>query len=410
VKTLFATMRVALRALRRNLLRSFLTALGIIIGTSAVIAMVGIGEGAKARVEETFAAMGTNLLILIPGSSREGGMRGGAGTMPTLTWDDLRAIQTEVPSVRAAAAVLRVSASVVSEESNWTTSVTGTSPEYFDIRGWPVKSGATLTQSDVDTGAKVVLLGQTVVDRLYGTSADPIGQTVRIKNIPFTVIGVLAKKGQSPMGQDYDDTAIVPVSTFRTKIQGGLKNFLSGTVMIGSTSPAMTARAEREVAALLRERHRIAPGMEDDFSIRNLTEMASAQAEGTRTMTTLLAVVALISLVVGGIGIMNIMLVSVTERTREIGVRMAVGAKPGHILMQFLVESLVLALFGGIVGVALGILVGEKWAASYGWSTLLRPDVIVLAVSSSAAVGVVFGLYPAVKASRLDPIIALRTE
>jgi putative ABC transport system permease protein len=407
---LFATMRVALRALRRNLLRSFLTALGIIIGTSAVIAMVGIGEGAKARVEETFAAMGTNLLILIPGSSREGGMRGGAGTMPTLTWDDLRAIQTEVPSVRAAAAVLRVSASVVSEESNWTTSVTGTSPEYFDIRGWPVKSGATLTQSDVDTGAKVVLLGQTVVDRLYGTSADPIGQTVRIKNIPFTVIGVLAKKGQSPMGQDYDDTAIVPVSTFRTKIQGGLKNFLSGTVIIGSTSPAMTARAEREVAALLRERHRIAPGMEDDFSIRNLTEMASAQAEGTRTMTTLLAVVALISLVVGGIGIMNIMLVSVTERTREIGVRMAVGAKPGHILMQFLVESLVLALFGGIVGVALGILVGEKWAASYGWSTLLRPDVIVLAVSSSAAVGVVFGLYPAVKASRLDPIIALRTE
>jgi putative ABC transport system permease protein len=410
MKTLVATMRVALRALRRNLLRSFLTALGIIIGTGAVIAMVGIGEGAKARVEATFAAMGTNLLILMPGSSREGGMRGGAGSMPTITWDDLRAIQTEVPSVRAAAAVLRVQASVVSDESNWTTSVTGTSPEYFDIRGWSVRTGAPLTQSDVDTGAKVVLLGQTVVDRLYGTSADPVGQTVRIRNIPFTVVGVLARKGQSPMGQDYDDTAIIPVSTFRSKIQGGLKNFLAGTVMIGSTSPAATARAEREVAALLRERHRIGPGQEDDFSIRNLTEMASAQAEGTRTMTTLLAAIALVSLVVGGIGIMNIMLVSVTERTREIGVRMAVGAKPHHILTQFLVEALVLALFGGLVGVASGLLVADRLAASFDWPTLLRVDVIVLALGSSAAVGVVFGLFPALKAARLDPIIALRTE
>jgi putative ABC transport system permease protein len=354
--------------------------------------------------------MGTNLLIVMPGSATAGGVRGGFGSQPTLTWDDLKAIQSQVPSVRLAAPLLRTNTSVVSEDQNWTTQIGGTTPEYLDLRSWPIGQGRSFTSSDVESSTKVVLLGRTVSDKLFGASSDPIGQSVRINNVPFEVIGVLSSKGQSTNGQDYDDTALVPVSTFRTKIQGGLKNYLNGTIFVQATSSADTARAQTQVTDLLRDRHRIGPGMDDDFSLRNLTEMASAQAEGTKTLTTLLASIAMVSLLVGGIGIMNIMLVSVTERTREIGLRMAIGAKPHQILAQFLVEAFTLSLMGGVLGVLLGVGAGLRLASQFGWPLLIRPDIIVISVLSSSLVGVVFGLYPARKASRLDPIEALRYE
>jgi putative ABC transport system permease protein len=292
--------------------------------------------------------------------------------------------------------------------------VVGTSPEYFEIRSWKVVNGLSLLPSDVDSTAKVVVLGQTVVERLYGPNANPVGQFVRINNAPFEVIGVMDKKGQSPLGTDYDDQAFVPISTFKARLSSNvLRNYIGSTgsmIFVGATSPAETARAEREITDLLRDRHRIQPGMEEDFSVRNLTEMASAQQEGTRTMTTLLASIAAVSLLVGGIGIMNIMLVSVTERTREIGLRMAVGAKPRYILTQFLVEALTLAVMGGLVGVALGLLGAQRLAARFQWPMLIRWDVVLVAVGFSALIGVGFGLYPARKASRLDPIEALRYE
>ena len=403
------TFRVALRALGRNKLRSFLTTLGMVIGVSAVIAMVAIGDGAKARVEESFAAMGSNMLIILPGTTSMGGAQGGFGSMPTITWDDLHAIQTDVPAVRYAAPVLRTSAQVLSEDQNWGTSVSGTTPDYFAIRNWAVARGVGITASDVDSGNKVAVLGQTVVDKLYGTNADPVGQQVRIKNIPFQVVGVLVKKGQSPVGQDYDDAVFVPSTTFQTKIQGGLKNYLSGTIYVGAAG-SDTQRAENQIRGLLRDRHHLGSSADDDFSIRNLAEMANAQQEGTRTLTTLLASIAAVSLLVGGIGIMNIMLVSVTERTREIGVRMAVGAKSGDILLQFLAEALALAVMGGIIGVLLGLGAAWRLAASFGWPVMFRPDVILIAVGFSGLVGVGFGLYPARKASALDPIQALRYE
>ncbi len=405
-----AVLRVAIRALLRNKMRSFLTTLGMVIGVGAVIAMVAIGEGAKARVEQSFAAMGSNLIILMPGSTTSGGVRGGAGSQPTLTWDDLKAIQTEVPSVKYAAPVLSSNAQIMATDQNWTTRISGTTPDYFAIRAWSVGSGTMFNQSDIDGATKVVLLGQTVVEKLFGANAEVVGHSVRIKNVPFQIVGVLEKKGQSAVGQDYDDAAFIPVSTFQSKIQGGLQKFLQGTVFIGAESPAATQTAQTEVTALMRERHRLQAGADDDFSIRNLTEMASAQEEGANTLTKLLASIAAVSLLVGGIGIMNIMLVSVTERTREIGVRMAVGAKPYHILAQFLVESLVLATLGGLLGVAGGIGVGTWLAKQSGWGMVVRPDIVIVSVVFSALVGIGFGLYPAHKASRLDPIEALRYE
>ncbi|MBX3203960.1 MAG: ABC transporter permease [Labilithrix sp.] len=404
------TILVAFRAVLRNKMRSFLTTLGIIIGVAAVIAMMAIGAGAKAQVEQAFAAMGTNLLIVMPGSTTSGGSFGGFGSMPTLTWDDLAAIRTEVPSVRAAAPQLRSNQSIVSDELNWTTSVTGTSPDYFEIRSWPAAAGAVFTQSDIDAGSKVVVLGQTVVERLFGESANPIGQTVRIGQSPFAVVGVLEKKGQSPSGQDYDDAAFIPMTTFAQRIQGGLGKYLTGTIFVQATGSETTQRAMKDVQALLRDRHHIAPGGEDDFSIRNLSEVASAQQQGTETMTTLLASVAAVSLLVGGIGIMNIMLVSVTERTREIGLRMAIGAKPRSILLQFLVEALVLSLTGGLIGVGLGVGAASWLADKFRWPMQIQVDVIAISVVFSALVGVVFGIYPARKASQLDPIDALRYE
>jgi putative ABC transport system permease protein len=404
------TLRVALRAILRNKLRAFLTTLGIVIGVGAVIAMMAIGAGAKQRVEEAFAAMGTNVLIVLPGSSSSGGVHGGFGSMPTLTWEDLAAIRSDVPTVKAVAPTLRSSMPVISEVQNWTTSITGTSPEYFDIRNWPMAVGSPIAQSDVDGGTKVIVLGQTVVDKLWGPNSNPVGQAVRVGSTPFQVVGVAARKGQSATGQDYDDAAFIPYTTFARKVQGGLGKYLQGSMMVAAISSDATTRAQQDITALLRDRHHLAGGDDDDFSIRNLSEIANAQQQGTETMTLLLASVAAVSLLVGGIGIMNIMLVSVTERTREIGIRMAVGAEPHHILIQFLIEALSLAVAGGIIGVALGVGVATWLAVRFQWPTLIQPDVIMVSVGFSAIVGIVFGIYPARKASQLDPIDALRFE
>ena len=404
------TLRVALRALSRNKMRSFLTGLGVVIGVAAVIAMVAIGDGAKAQVEKTFAAIGSNMLMVLNGSSSGGGAMGGAGSLPSLTWDDLKAIQTELSAVREAAPVLRAGAQVLSEDANWNTSIQGTTPEFLRVRSWPIAQGAVFGPSDVDGGQKVAVLGQTVVDKIFGPNANPVGQVIRVKNIPFSVVGVLAKKGQSPFGQDFDDVVLIPVTTFQQKIQGGLKNYIAGMIMVSSLGDDGNARAQQQVRALLRDRHRLGADAEDDFQIRNPSEIASARQEGTKTLTSLLMAIAGVSLLVGGIGIMNIMLVSVTERTREIGVRMAVGARARDIQLQFLVEALALSVGGGLVGVAAGLGIATWLSHAAGWSMLVRPDVILLAVGFSAVVGVGFGYYPAYKASRLDPITALRFE
>jgi putative ABC transport system permease protein len=405
-----STLLLAGRALLRSKARSLLTTLGVIIGVAAVIATVAMGEGARSRVEQAFSSLGTNLLIVLPGSNSTGGVRGGSGSASSVTWDDLRAIQNEIPSVRYAAPLLRSNAQVVSDEQNWNTPVQGTTADYFGIRQWSARLGSLLGAGDEESGAKLAVLGQTVVDNLFGPAADPVGRTVRIRGIPFTVVGVLARKGQSATGQDLDDGVYVPVKAFQASIQGGLAAYITGPLYVSARSSDTTARAQRQITELLRDRHQLAPGAPDDFSIRNLSETASAQDDSAQAMTMLLAGIAAVSLLVGGIGIMNIMLVSVTERTREIGVRMAVGAKPAHILAQFLTESLALSALGGLLGVALGISASGKLAGHFGWPSLVRADVPLLAMGFSVLVGVVFGIYPAIKASRLHPIEALRFE
>jgi putative ABC transport system permease protein len=407
---LLQTFPIAVRALLRNKTRSLLTTLGVVIGVASVISMVAIGEGARARVEQTFASMGTNLLIVTSGSTMGGGAMGGAGSLPTLTWDDLRAIRAEASAVELAAPQVNLRTSIVGDGGNWTTQITGTTPEFFALRAWKLASGTAFDTSEVESAAKVVVLGETAAEKIFGSATDAIGQSIRIKGVPFVVVGLLDRKGQSPFGQDYDDTAIVPVTTFVQKLQGGLQKFIPGVVLVGARSSGDTRRAEQQIALLLRERHHVATPAEDDFGIRNLSEMAAAQQQGTQTLTTLLAAIAVVSLLVGGIGIMNIMLVSVTERTREIGIRMAVGARPGHILAQFLVEAITLSLAGGLLGLALGLGVARTLEAQLGWPLVIRPDVSAIAIGFSAIVGVVFGLYPAQRAARLDVIEALRFE
>jgi len=404
------TLRIAFETLMRNKLRSFLTLLGVVIGVFAVIAMVAAGDGARERVQQLFASMGSNILVIVPGSAVQGGVTEGVGTLPTLTWEDLKSIRTDIPTVKLAAALLQVPAHVQSVGHNWATSINGTSSSYFTIRNWPIAKGTYFTESDLSGRSKVALLGETVARQLFGPERTPIGEIVRINNVSFRVIGILSAKGQSARGQDNDDALFVPETTFQSFIQGGTEKHIQGTILVSATSGEATGRAQRQITEVLRARHHLRNNKEDDFSIRNLKDIAQTVSAAVTALSLLLAAIAAISLLVGGIGIMNIMLVSVTERTREVGIRMAVGAKTTHILAQFLVESSVLSAMGGIVGTILGVATTQLLAHHLGWSIPIRLDVIAVAVAFSALVGVGFGLYPARKASLLDPIEALRYE
>jgi putative ABC transport system permease protein len=406
---LLASLRIALRALMVNKMRSALTMLGIIIGVSAVIAMIAVGSGAKKRIEEQIASMGSNLLIVLSGSSTSGGFRFGSGTVPTLTVDDAKAILTEIPAVKYVAPNLSGVAQVVFGNQNWSTIVNGTTPEVLDIRDWPLAAGRPFTQQDVDGATKVCLLGKTVAENLFG-GIDPMGQIIRIKKVPFTVIGVLAPKGQTTMGSDQDDTIFVPLTTAQKKLFGMQFPGMVRVIAVQAKEPEVMNEAEEQITDLLRQRHHIQPSQENDFTVRNLTEIMASAEQSAKVMSLLLGAIASISLIVGGIGIMNIMLVSVTERTREIGIRMAVGAKGRDILLQFLIESLVLSLIGGTLGIGIGIAGTLVLSTFTQWPTLFSIQAIFLAFLFSGSVGVFFGFYPARKASLLNPIEALRYE
>jgi putative ABC transport system permease protein len=406
---LLASLRIALRALMVNKMRSTLTMLGIIIGVGAVIAMIAVGSGAKKRIAEQIASMGSNLLIVLSGSSTSGGLRFGSGTVPTLTVDDAKAIQNEIPDVKYVAPSQRGTVQIIFGNQNWSTVADGTTPEVLFIRDWSLQSGRPFTQQDLDGATKVCLLGETVVENLFG-GIDPIGQIVRIKKVPFTVIGVLASKGQTTFGQDQDDTIIVPLTTAQKKLFGMQFPGMVRTIAVQAKTPEAMSSVENQINDLLRQRHHIQPKQENDFTVRNLTELMSTAQQTADVMSYLLGAIASISLIVGGIGIMNIMLVSVTERTREIGIRIAVGAKGWDILLQFLIESLVLSLMGGILGIGLGICGTLILSSFTQWPTVFSIQAIFLAFFVSGLVGVFFGLYPARKASLLNPIEALRYE
>jgi putative ABC transport system permease protein len=407
--SLLASLRIALRALMVNKMRSALTMLGIIIGVGAVIAMIAVGSGAKQRIAEQIASMGSNMLIVLSGSSTSGGLRFGTGTVPTLTVDDAKAILNEIPAVKYVSPILGGVAQVVFGNQNWSTIVNGATPEVLEIRDWPLASGRPFTQQDVDGATKVCLLGKTVVDNLFG-GIDPIGQIIRIKKVPFTVVGVLAPKGQSTWGQDQDDTIFIPLTTAQKRLFGMQFPGMVRIITVQAREPEVMKNVESQINDLLRQRHRIQPKQDNDFSVRNLTEIAASAEQSAGVMSLLLGAIASISLIVGGIGIMNIMLVSVTERTREIGIRIAVGAKGKDILLQFLIESLVLSLIGGIMGIGIGIAGTLVLARFTQWPTLFSINAILLAFLFAGSVGVFFGFYPARKASMLNPIEALHYE
>jgi putative ABC transport system permease protein len=403
------TLKLALRALWRNKVRSMLTMLGIVFGIGAVIAMVAGGQGAQQAVKDVFQGLGTNVLILSNGSQRSFGAAGGAGSQQSLTWDDMAALQNgEIPSIKWIAPMLQTRTQVASEDANWNTSVIGTTGIWFQIRSWHAAQGAVFDEDAGDSNAKIAVIGKTVATQLYGT-ANPVGQTIRISGQPYEIVGVLAAKGQGPMG-DYDDILVIPIKTYQQKLEKGLAKYIKGQVLVSMVRDDLAPRTMAQITALLRDRHKLDGADEDDFRIRNPAEFAQAQQDSTQRIATLLAIVAGVSLFVGGIGVMNIMLVSVIERTREIGIRMAVGAKPVDVMTQFLVESLVLATVGGVLGLALGAAAAKYMAGYFGWKFFFPATTAAIAFFVAGGVGVVFGLYPAIRASRLDPITALRYE
>jgi len=407
--SLVQSLLIALRALQVNKLRALLTMLGIIIGIAAVIAMVAIGAGASQKIADQISSIGSHLLLVLPGSVTSGGMRSGSGGTQTLTYDDAKAIQAECPSVAAVAPLVRGSGQVVYGNQNWSTVINGVTPEMLEVRDWPLAAGRNFTQSDVDGATKNCLIGQTVADSLFG-AGDPLGKIIRIRKIPFTVVGLLGRKGQSPQGQDQDDVIYVPLRTAQRKLLGSQFPNVVGALMIQAKGGEVLKRAEEEVKDLLNQRHHIGPSREVDYSLRNLSEILAVSQQSSRVMSLLLGAVASISLLVGGIGIMNIMLVSVTERTREIGIRIAIGARERDILLQFLTEAVLLTTCGGVVGMLLGVVGAHLVAKLVGWPTLISLRTMLLAFAFSAGVGVFFGFYPARKAASLNPIEALRYE
>ena len=404
-----STFKISFRALRVNKTRSALTMLGVIIGVGAVIAMLAVGTGASRQIEQQISSIGSNLIMVLPGATTSGGVRMGAGTQPTLTMGDAEAILKESPAVADVAPVLSGVAQVVFGNQNWSTGVTGTTPGMLNVRDWKLSAGRAFTEQDVKSATKVCLLGQTVVDNLFG-GIDPVGQIIRIKKIPFTVIGILEAKGQDPRGQDQDDAIYVPVTTAQKKLFGTTRPGMIRIIMVKAKSAQDLQPAETQINGLLRQRHRLGPREENDFSVRNLTQMLQAAEESAKVMRLLLGAIASVSLIVGGIGIMNIMLVSVTERTREIGIRMAVGAKTWDIRLQFIIEALTLSFMGGVIGIIAGISTSSLLATLAGWTTIVSPLSVMLAFCFSGLVGIFFGFYPAYKASLLDPIDALRYE
>jgi putative ABC transport system permease protein len=402
---------MALGALRVNKLRTALTMLGIIMGVAAVIAMVSVGAGAQQRITDQIRSIGSNLIVIFPGAQTSGGIRWGLGSQQTLTEEDARAIAVDVPSVEIASPMVRGSAQTIFGNLNWSTAIQGVTPDYLDAREWGVASGRMFESPDVDAAAKVAVLGETVSQSLFG-GTDPIGQTIRIKKVPFTVVGVLQPKGQSAWGQDQDDLVLIPLSTAKRKVLGtNRSNPRSvGSISVRVREADLMTEAQEQIRSLLRQRHRLQPDQDDDFQVRVLSEMFAAEEESARVMTTLLAAIASVSLLVGGIGIMNIMLVSVTERTREIGLRMAVGARGRDILAQFLVEAMTLSAVGGLMGIGIGVLASVALANWAEWSTDISLQAVAVAFVFAGVVGVFFGFYPAQKASRLDPIEALRYE
>jgi putative ABC transport system permease protein len=402
-------IRIAFRALARNKMRAALTMLGIIIGVSAVIAMVSIGQGAQATVQAQIESMGTNLLFVSSSAQNAGGVRGGAGadsTANALTAEDLEAIRREAPSVAMVSPQVNARAQLVAGNLNWSAQVQGVSHEYPEIRKWQAQTGAFFAESDVRSAARVIVLGQTVADNLF-PGADPVGQTVRVTNLPFRVVGVMARKGQDQMGRDQDDLAFAPYTAVQKKLLG---NTRLNVAYVSAVSPEATYTAQSQITDLLRQRHKLTASEPNDFTVRNMSDVAEAANETNSTMTVLLGCIAGVSLLVGGIGIMNIMLVSVTERTREIGIRMAIGARSSAVRTQFLIESIVLSLTGGVIGILLGVGVSVGIPVLLGWPTLVSTASIVGSVIFSAAVGIFFGYYPARKAAGLDPIDALRFE
>jgi putative ABC transport system permease protein len=402
-----STIQIALRALLRNKSRSILTMLGIIIGVGAVIAMIGIGQGADQTVQKQIATLGSNMLFITPGSGTQGGLRVGNGSTKTLVESDVAAILRECPAVVAAAPATQTSGQIVYEGDNWGTRIVGTTPEYFDIRTWPFQSGTSFTRDDVTTAANVAVIGETVRKNLFA-STDPIGKKVRIGNLPFLVVGVLVAKGQSAaLSEDQDDTIIAPLTTVQKKMTG--QPWLR-FAMASASSRSASYAAQQQIRALLRDRHRIRAGGTDDFSVRNLADIADVASEASKVMTLLLGSIGAVSLFVGGLGIMNIMLVSVTERTREIGIRIAIGATEGDVQRQFLFEAVTISLVGGLFGILTGIGSSFVISSAAGWPIAVSTMAILIAALVSIAIGVFFGFYPAQKAARLDPIEALRYE